>query len=59
MIAVLNALKSSGAEIVDIVAVVEKGDGKERVKNETGYEVKTLVKVDVKDGKVIIEDSVI
>ncbi|MEN4018537.1 MAG: hypoxanthine/guanine phosphoribosyltransferase [Methanobacterium sp.] len=58
MIAVLNALKSSGVEIVDVVAVVEKGEGKQRVKNETGYEVKTLVKVDVKDGKVIIEDSI-
>lgn len=58
MIAVLNALKSSGVEIVDVVAVVEKGEGKQRVKNETGYEVKTLVKVDVKDRKVIIEDSI-
>jgi adenine phosphoribosyltransferase len=59
MIAVLNALKSSGVEIADIVAVVEKGDGKARVKAETGYEVKTLLKVDVVDGKVIIEDSML
>jgi len=59
MIAVLNALKSSGVEIVDVVAVVEKGEGKMRVKKETGYEVKTLVKVDVKDGKVVIEDSML
>ncbi len=59
MIAVLNALKSFGVQIADVVAVVEKGDGKERVKTETGYEVKTLVKVNVKEGKVIIEDSAI
>jgi adenine phosphoribosyltransferase len=59
MVAVLNALKGAGVEVVDIVTVVEKGNGKERVKNETGYEVKTLVKVDVKDGKVVIEDSII
>ena len=59
MIAVLNALKSSGVEIADIVAVVEKGEGKDRVKSETGYEVKTLVKVDVENGKVVIEDSAI
>jgi adenine phosphoribosyltransferase len=58
MIAVLNALKSSGAQIADVIAVVEKGDGKEQVKTKTGYEVKTLVKVDVKNGKVVIEDSV-
>ena len=56
MIAVLNALKGSGAEIADIIVVVDKGDGKERVRNETGYDIKTLVKVDVEDGKVIIKD---
>jgi adenine phosphoribosyltransferase len=59
MIAVLNALKSSGAQIADVIAVVEKGDGKEQIKIKTGYEVKTLVKVDVKDGKVVIGDSII
>ncbi len=58
MVAVLNALESSGVEIADIIAVVEKGEGKKRVKDETGYDVKTLLKVDVKDGKVVIEDSV-
>lgn len=59
MIAVLNALEGAGVEIADIVAVVEKGNGKERVKNETGYDVKTLVKVDVNEGKVVIEDSIL
>ncbi|MBI5679553.1 MAG: purine phosphoribosyltransferase family protein [Methanobacterium sp.] len=59
MIAVLDALKTSEGEITDIVVVVEKGDGKARVKTETGYDVKTLVKVDVKDGEVVIEDSML
>ncbi len=58
MIAVLGALESVGAEIVDILAVIERGDGRERVERETGYTVKTLVKVDVKDGKVVIEKSI-
>lgn len=59
MVAVLNALKSVGVEVVDIIAAVEKGNGKEKVKKETGYDVKTLVKVDVSKGKVVIEDSII
>jgi adenine phosphoribosyltransferase len=58
MIAVLNALKGSEVNIVDIVAVIEKGDGKLRVKKETGYEIKTLVKVDIEDGKVVIKDTI-
>ena len=57
MIAVLDALESFGVEIIDIVAVVEKGEGKKRVKTETGYDVKTLVKVDIIEGKVVIKDS--
>ncbi len=59
MIAVLNALKSCGVEIADVITVVEKGEGKARVKNETGYEVKALIKVDVVEGKVVIEDSLL
>ncbi len=59
MIAVLDALKGAGIEIADIVAVVEKGEGKERVKKETGHDIKTLIKVDVKDGKVVIENSLL
>ena len=55
MIAVLNALKSSEVNIVDIIAVIEKGDGKAKVKKETGYDIKTLVKVDVENGKVVIK----
>ncbi|MBM4240729.1 MAG: purine phosphoribosyltransferase family protein [Euryarchaeota archaeon] len=58
MIAVLKALKTIGAEIVDVMAIIEKGKGKEVVESETGFAVKTLVKVDVKEGQVVIEGSV-
>ena len=58
MIAVLKALVSSEVNIVDIVAVIEKGDGKSRVKKETGYDIKTLVKVDVENGKVVIKENI-
>ncbi|MDP3066679.1 MAG: hypoxanthine/guanine phosphoribosyltransferase [Methanobacteriaceae archaeon] len=54
MIAVLNALKKMGIEIVYVMAVIEKGKGKEIVESATGIEVKTLVKVDVIDGQVVI-----
>jgi adenine phosphoribosyltransferase len=54
MIAIINALKRAGAEIKDIVCVIERGEGKKIVEEETGYKIKTLVKLDVKDGKVII-----
>ncbi|HMK53494.1 MAG TPA: hypoxanthine/guanine phosphoribosyltransferase [Methanobacteriaceae archaeon] len=54
MVAVLNALKKMEVKIVGVVAVIEKGKGKEIVESKTGLELKTLVKVDVKDGKVVI-----
>jgi len=52
--AVLTALQKIGAEIVDIVCVIERGEGKQLVKEKTGYDVKTLIKIDVKDGEVKI-----
>ena len=45
MIAVLNALKKIGVEVVDVMAVIEKGTGKEIVKRETGFTVKSLILV--------------
>lgn len=58
MIAVLNALRDMEVEVVDVMAVIEKGEGKNIVERETGFTVKSLVKVDVVDGKVMIEGSV-
>lgn len=58
MTAVLNALKIMGVDVVDVLAVMEKGKGKELVKNNTGFKVKTLLKVNIKGGKVEIEDEI-
>ena len=54
--AILNALNNMGVEIVDIIIVIEKGDGKEKVEQETGLDIKTLVKVDVIEGNVVVSD---
>ena len=53
MIATIRALERAGAEIKDIVAVIERGDGAEKVR-ETGYNIKTLVKIDVDENGVRI-----
>ncbi|MCI0498036.1 MAG: purine phosphoribosyltransferase family protein [Thermoplasmata archaeon] len=46
LIAVLGALIDMGVEIADVVMVVDKGDGRERVRDELGIEVKCLVRVE-------------
>lgn len=58
MIAVLKALEDMGVEVVEVMAVIEKGEGKTVVERETGFTVKSLIKVDVVDGKVVIKGSV-
>jgi adenine phosphoribosyltransferase len=58
MIAVLNALKQMEVEIVDVMVVIEKGNGKDIVKRETGFTVKSLIKVNILEGRVVIEGSV-
>ena len=52
MIALIKAIQQAGAEILDIVCVGEKPayNGVERIFEETGFRVKTLVKIDV-DGE--------
>jgi len=57
MIAVLKALKKMGVKVVDVIAVIEKGSGKDIVKKETGFTVKSLVKVNILGGNVVIEGS--
>ena len=53
--ALINELKIMGVNLVDTVVVVEKGEGKQIVEEATGEEIKTLVKLDVVDGKVIAD----
>jgi len=54
LIAVLNALKRIGAEVVDVVCVIERGDGIDKVKVATGFDVKTLAKIEVRDMRVVV-----
>ena len=53
--AIAEALDSIGADIVDIVAVIKKAGSNEL--DDTDYDVKTLINVDVVDGEVVILDE--
>jgi len=53
---ILNALQQMEVEIVEVIAVIEKGNGKKIVEESTGCTVKSLVKVDVVEGKVVLEE---
>mgnify|MGYP000716516952 FL=1 len=55
LVGITGALEEIGAEIVDIVAVIKKVGGENKVKG-TDYDVKTLINVDVVDGEVVVED---
>lgn len=44
-LATLEALKAAGAEVVDFVAVIERGEGRKKLKSQ-GYQVKTMLRVD-------------
>ena len=57
-IALIKTLQDLDLEIKSAVAVIEKGKGKEIVENETGVEVLSIIKLDVIDGKVVIEKTI-
>ncbi len=54
MSAILDALTEMDAEIVDVLAVIKKAG--ENKLDETDYDVKTLINVDVVDGELIVVD---
>ena len=58
LIALLKTLKDLGLEVKSTVAVIDKGKGKEIVERETGVNVFSIVKVDIIDGKVVIEKTI-
>ncbi len=49
--AIVKALQGMGALIVDIIVVVEKGDRRPALERELGVTIKTLVKVEVRQGR--------
>ncbi len=55
LIAVLKALRHMEVDIADVVMVVDKGDGASRVLQETGFKVKSLVRVEPTDGAPRVE----
>ena len=58
LIALIKTLKDLKVDIKSIVAVIEKGEGKKVVEEETGEEIISIVKLDVIDGKVVIEKTI-
>ena len=57
LIGVLDALQKIGATVSDIICVIERGDGKKQVKKHTGFDVKTLITLQVNDTGVTIHEK--
>jgi adenine phosphoribosyltransferase len=53
---ITGALEEIGADIVDIVCVIKKDDGPNKLAD-AGYDAKTLINVVVEDGEVVIVDD--
>ena len=56
IIAIMEALEKIGAEVGDVIAVINKVGGENRA-GDKGYQVKTLINIDVIEGKVVIVDE--
>jgi len=54
---ILNALKNMNVEIVEVIAVIEKGQGKKVVEDSTGCHVKSLIKADVVNGQIVVQEG--
>ncbi|OPY50109.1 MAG: Hypoxanthine/guanine phosphoribosyltransferase [Methanosaeta sp. PtaU1.Bin060] len=52
LLATLESLKVAGASVQDVVAVIRRGDGVTRLRSK-GYQIKTMVEVDVGEKRVM------
>ena len=52
--AIIEAVGRAGAHLVDIVVVFEKGTGRAKVEEQYNVKVKTLLRVDVRNGRVTL-----
>ena len=52
--ALVEALKKINVKIVDILVVIERTDKKAEIERKIGQQIKTLVKVQVEDGRVVV-----
>ncbi|MNR06991.1 Adenine phosphoribosyltransferase [compost metagenome] len=59
LLSLIEAVRQRGAEIVEVLVLVEKVDnrGVERVKVEAGIDVKTVLKIKVEESGVIVLDN--
>jgi len=56
LIGILRALDQMGVEVVDVIIVIDKGTGRQKVEEKFGIKVKTLVGIDIVDGQLKIRD---
>ncbi len=56
LISLIKALEDTGAIITDTIVIIERGDGLSRLKD-IGIDIKTLVRIDVTEKGVTIEDT--
>lgn len=52
--AIIKAIRAIGGIVTDAVVIVDKGEGKKKVEEDCGITIKTLVRVEIVDGKVIV-----
>lgn len=52
----LAALRDIRADVRDVIVIIEKGDGRARVEKDAGISIKTLARIDVREGRVVLLD---
>ena len=58
LVALIDTLTDLGLELKSVVAVIEKGKGRKIVEEKTDLKILSIVKLDIVDGKVVIEKTI-
>ena len=52
----LHAFREMGIRVQDVVVAIEKGEGRARIEKELGVRIRTLQRIDVQGGRVVLLD---
>ncbi|MGN1186823.1 MAG: hypoxanthine/guanine phosphoribosyltransferase [Methanobrevibacter wolinii] len=58
LISTIKALEEIGVDLVTIIAVLDKGNGRNIVEKETHHKIGSIVKLHIENGKVVIDSTI-
>jgi len=55
IVSVVNAVRLAGGTVCDAIVIIEKGHHRENIEEQLGLQIKSLVRVEIREGRVMVD----